>query len=152
MRHHVPNARYFLDAGLHHRHQSVVIHFHSKLFYKREQLGYLGRRIDEEQDPPILVPEIAQHFHFAIGDVVLRAGDHQHFHLRRDTWYFEEVEFLELDVFVFDERFQRGDGAFAAQRWFFVAEKVSDNVFLSFHDVDQRARDRLFALESGHTG
>ena len=54
---------------------------------------------------PCFLPKGAQQLHFAIGKIVLRAGDHDGFELGWDNADFEKVQFLKLDVLILDEGF-----------------------------------------------
>ena len=110
MRHHIAHPRDFLDPGLDHRHEAIVVHFHPELVEEGEQLRRLRRRVDEEQNASVFVPKIAQHFHLAIGEIVLRSGDHHDFHLGGNGRHFEQIQLLELNVFVFDKRLQTETG------------------------------------------
>ena len=66
---------------------------------------------------------------------------------------FEKIQFLELDVLVLDKCFQSGDRAVPVPSgWFLVPEHVTERVLFSFHQINHRARDRLFALEGGDLG
>ena len=95
-------------------------------------------------------PEIAQQFHFTIRKVVLRAGHDDRLHVGRDLAQLVKVKFLELNVFVFDKRFQNRDRALFPQRRLFVAEHVAERIFLPFNQVHHGASQGLFALECRH--
>jgi hypothetical protein len=52
---------------------------------KASSFRRLGRGIDEDQDAAIFIPKIAQHFRLAIGEIVLRTGDHHDLDVSRNA-------------------------------------------------------------------
>ena len=103
-----------------------------------------------------------QQLHLALGKIVLRPDDRDRLNVRWNFRDLEQIQFLELDVLVFNHRFHQRKRTARARfgrhrrrqtrrrvrdRRLLVAEHIADDVLLSFHEIDHRARDRLLALE-----
>ena len=107
----IAEQRDFLNARFDHGHEPVVVHFHAEFVQKRVELGRLRAGIEQEQNAPLLLPKIAEQFHLAIGEIVLRTVDHDGLELGRNRADIEKIQFLELDVFVLDKCLQHLDRA-----------------------------------------
>ena len=82
----------------------------------------------------------------------MRSDNHHSFHVSWDCIEIEQVQFLKLDVFVFDKRFQHGDRAAAfRKRWFLVTGDITKGLLFPFDKIHHRTGDGLLAFECSHT-
>ena len=62
---------------------------HAELIEESAELWRFRGGIEQQQNASLFIPEIAEQLHLAIREVVLRADDHDRFHIGRDRLYVE---------------------------------------------------------------
>ena len=79
----------------------------------------------------------------------MRSDDQDRLQFRGNCADVEEIQILELNIFVLNERFQHRDGAVFGKWRLLVTEHVAESVFLALYQIHHRTRNRLFAFEGG---